>query len=271
MIKKTPERNHRPASRRGSEWRSALVALAGLFMLANGLPASAENNDATLKRTETYAGVLGGVWRSDNQIVDVDGFANWGHPGSIFDYRNTGFVGGGLIGRKLTLGGVPLRIELDGTFGDLSAKTRQLDPLGLDETAEARFRWVTTARAGIEQVIDGATVFATGGLATAGITNSVTDIDFSPDMPPEVDPDDSFHDSSTEIGWVIGGGIETPLTAAWSLRFEGSYVDFGRGTHQVNRSGNNRCGPGNPRRPCSYNVENKLGIVRWAIIYRFGQ
>ena len=271
MIKKTIERNPRAASRRGSEWRHVLVVLPVLFMLANGTPASAESNDAILKWAGTYAGSFGGVWRIDNRIVDVDGFANWGHPGSIFDFGNTGFVGGGLIGKKFTLGSAPLRIELDGTFGDLSAKTRQLDPVGLDETAEARFRWITTVRAGIEQAIDGATVFATGGLTTARIANSVTDIDFSPDMPPEVDPDDSFHDSSTEIGWVIGGGVETPLTAAWSLRFEVSYLDFGRGAHKVNRSGNNRCGPGNPRRPCSYNVENKLGIVRWAIIYRFGQ
>ena len=214
MIKKTIERNPRAASRRGSEWRHVLVVLPVLFMLANGTPASVESNDAILKWAGTYAGSFGGVWRIDNRIVDVDGFANWGHPGSIFDLGNTGFVGGGLIGKKFTLGSAPLRIELDGTFGDLSAKTRQLDPVGLDETAEARFRWITTVRAGIEQAIDGATVFATGGLTTARIANSVTDIDFSPDMPPEVDPDDSFHDSSTEIGWVIGGGVETPLTAA---------------------------------------------------------
>jgi len=271
MIKKTPERDHRPASRHSSEWRHSLVVLPVLFMLANGLPASAESNDATLKWAETYAGVFGGVWRIYSRIVDVDGFANWGHPNSISDFGNTGFVGGGLIGKKFTLGGAPLRIELDGTFGDLSGKTKQLDPIGLDETAETSFRWVTNVRAGIEQTIDETTIFANGGLAIAPIANSVTDIDFFPDMPPEVDPDDSFHDSSTEFGWVIGGGIETPLTAAWSLRFEGSYLDFGGSTHKVNRSGNNRCGPGNPRRACSYNVENKLGIVRWAIIYRFGQ
>ena len=71
-----------------------------------------------------------------------------------------------------------------------------------------------------------------------------------------MDPDDSFHDSSTDIGWVTGLGVEAPLTNAWTLRLEGSYLDFGRRIQHVNRSGNGRCGPGNPRRPCPYNIDN---------------
>ena len=123
--------------------------------------------------------------------------------------------------------------------------------------------------AGIEQSIGIATVFASGGIAAARIENSVTDIDFGPNMPTRMDPDDSFRDGLTETGWVIGLGVEVPLADAWTLRLEASYLKFGRNTHYVNRSGNNRCGPGNPRRPCPYNIENNLGIVRFAIIYRF--
>ena len=77
-------------------------------------------------------------------------------------------------------------------------------------------------------------------------------------------------DGSTEIGWVIGLGVEAPLADAWTLRLGGSYLDFGRSTHYVNRSGDNRCGPEGGRRPCPYNIENNLGILRLAIIYRFG-
>ena len=62
-------------------------------------------------------------------------------PGRFFDYDNARFVGGGLIGQKFTIGGVPLRIEFAGTFGDLSAKTTTLDPGGLDETAASTVRW----------------------------------------------------------------------------------------------------------------------------------
>ena len=265
------ERTPRALFRRGSAWSHMFVVLPILLMLMNGGPANAGSDDAALEWAETYAGGFGGTGRMDNRIVDIDGFANWGHPGSVSDYDNTGFVGGGLIGKKFNLAGAPLRIEFNGMFGHMSARTNRLDPVGLDETAEAKFRWITTMGAGIEHAIEGATVFATGGLATAGIANSVTDIDFAENMPPEVDRDDSFRDNAMEIGWVIGGGIETPLADAWSLRIEASYLDLGRGTHYVNRSANNRCGPGNSQRPCPYNVDNTLGIVRWAIIYRFGR
>ena len=46
-------------------------------------------------------------------------------------------------------------------------------------------------------------------------------------------------------------------------------VDLGRRTYYVNHSANNTCG-GTTRRPCPYDIENRLGIVRAAIIRRFG-
>lgn len=255
----------------GSGWHPAVLALAALLMLANGGPASAGSGDAGLDsvRAGTYAGFFVGFGPMDNRFVDVEGFANWGHPGWIVDYDDAGFVGGVLAGKRFEMGGVPLRIELDGTFGDMSGKTNQLDPEGLDETAELKLRWMATARAGVEHTVGRATLFATGGLAVAGMDRSVIDIDFGRNMPPRVDPDDSFRDRSTEVGWVIGVGVELPLADAWSLRLDGSYLDFGSSTHEVNHSGNNSCGPGNPRRPCPYEFETRLRIVRLVVMYRF--
>ena len=234
----------------------------------NGDPVKAGSEDAAFDFVwaETYAGVFAGYGRMDNRIVDVDGFANWDHPGSDFNYSDDGFAGGVLVGKKFEIGGVPFRIEFDGTLGDMSAETNTLDPESLDETAKAEFRWSVTTRIGLEYTLERAIVFTTGGLAIARIANSVTDIDFNPTC---MDHDDSFRDSSTEIGWVIGVGVETPLADDWTLRLEGSYLDLGSSTYYVNRSGNNSCGPGNPRRPCPYHVENRLGFVRLAIISPF--
>ena len=145
----------------------------------------------------------------------------------------------------------------------------RVDPQGRDETARASLRWATTARVGVERTEGPVTVLFNGGVAVAGIENSVTDIDFFGDMPPRKDPDDSFHDRSTRIGWVLGLGIEAPLGDAWRWRLDGSYLGFGRSTHRVNRSGNNPCGPGGPREACRYRVENHLVILRLAIIRRF--
>ena len=253
------------------------VAIAPRTRAATATTVTIEANKTTVRgenafhRAGTYAGGFIGFGRTDNRIVDVDGFANWGNPGSVLDYDMGGLVGGVLIGKRFDIAAARLRIELDGTFGGLSATSNRLDPEGLDETVKSEFRWISTSRAGIEQPVGPATVFASGGLAAARIENSVTDLDFVPNMLTRMDPDDSFRDRLTKIGWAVGGGLEAPLADDWTLRLEGSYLDLGRKTYYVNNSGNNSCGPGNPRRSCPYNVANVLVIVRLAIIHQFGE
>ena len=285
-MRKNMREHSGSASGRGFMRHLAAVVLPALaMMLASFGPARAEGGAP--HAAGTWAGVFAGMGRADSRIVDVDGFANWGNPGWTVDYSDTGLVGGALIGRRFKVAGTPLRVEIDATFGRLSAKTNRLDPprpaadgvtlIGGDETATAKFRWITTARAGIERPVGRATVFATAGLAAARIDLSVVDLDRSVDpdtgqpTPWAPDPDDSFREGSTEIGWVVGVGLEAPLADSWTLRLDGSYLDFGRETHYVNRSADGRCcGPGSPRRPAAYQLENKVGIVRLALIYRFG-
>lgn len=221
---------------------------------------------------DLYAGAGVGVGRTDSRIVDVDGFSNWGNPGWAVDYDRLGLLGGLLAGRKFQAGGAQLRIEFDGAFGNLSASSNQLDPQGLDETAQSKFRWMATVRAGIERSVESATLFATAGLAAAGIDNSVTDLDRSGLHDPwHLDPDDSFDERSRPIGWTVGVGFEAPLHRAWLLRLEALLLDFGRRNHRVNLSADGRCGPGKPRRPCVYQVEERLAILRLAAIRRFGR
>ena len=238
-----------------------LAALANLCLLASGA-ARAADAGTDFKLGKAYAGMFVGTGLTGNRLVDVDGFANWGNPGSVSEYDDEDFAGGVLAGRQFRFNGLPFRLEFDASVGNLSAKTDRLDPAGLDETAIADYRWVATARAGVEDNLGGATLFASGGLAAARIRNSVTDIDFGRG----VDPDDSFRDRSTHFGWVIGAGVETSVADEWTLRLEGSYLDFGRSTYFVNEFGNNACGPGGPRSACSYRIENSLGIVRVAVI-----
>lgn len=157
------------------------------------------------------------------------------------------------------------------TIGNLEARTNQLDPEGLDETAVAEFQWITMARVGIEKSFGPVTVFATGGMAWARIENSVTAVDFGPNRPTAVDPDDSFRDKSTETGWVAELGAEVQLTEGWMARLEGFHLDFGRNDYHVNHSGNNTCWPEGPRRPYPYKIENELDIFRMVITRRLGR
>ena len=261
------------AFRHGFAWPAAVVALLAVLVLAGTDSVNADGGGADFGRMGSYAGVFAGSGQTGNRFIDVDGFANWGNPGSVVDYDDDGFVGGVLIGKKFEIDGTAFRIELDAAFGDLSARTSKLDPTCPDESAESELRWISTARVGVEEAVGRATVFATGGLAAARITNSVTDIDHRGtclEMQLRLDPDDSFRDTSTEFGWMIGAGVEVLLANAWTLRLDGSYLDFGRDTYYVNRSGDGRCGRDGPRRPCPYQVENRVGIVRLAVIHRFG-
>ena len=216
-----------------------------------------------------YAGCFAGAGAIAARIVDVDGFANWGHPGHSVGYDHAGFVGGALIGRRWDTGGLGFRVELDGTFGRLSATTSRLDPVGLDETALSEVRWVATVRGGVDRPLGGAVVFGSGGLAVARVAESVTDIDYGGGLPPRIDPDDSFIGRAADAGWVVVAGFDVPLGRAWALRLEGAYLDFGGRTYTVNRSGNNRCGPGNANRPCPYDVRARLGLFRWGLVHHF--
>ena len=263
------QKNH-PPRRVASRSLCAGLVMSALLLLTCAGAARAGSEGNPLRWGEPYAGVFAGTRQADHRIIDVEGFANWGKPGWSVEYDRSGFTGGVLAGRKLLGGGLPLRIEVDGMSGGGTAASNLLDPQGLDETVRSEFRWIATARIGIEHPAGPATVFAGGGLALAGIESSVTDIDFAPGVPRHPDPDDSFRDSSLEAGWVFGFGVEAPLAGAWLLRLEGSYFDFGRSTHHVNHSGDGRCGPDGPRRPCPYDIENDLGIVRLAIIRRLG-
>ena len=261
----------RTAVGRSAASRRVVVMSMALLLMAGSAGTCAEDSGTAFNWGRTYAGLFAGSGLAQNQLVDVDGFANWGYPGSLSEYDDQGFAWGALAGSRFDFAGAPLRFEVDATFGGLSASTDRLDPEGRDETAIADYQWLATARAGVEDRLGGVTLFATGGLAAARIDNSVTDIDFFSGMPPRMDPDDSFRDSSTHFGWVIGVGVETALPDSWTLRLEGSYLDFGQSTYHVNRSGDNRCcGSGTPRRPVRYHVENSIGVLRLGLIRTFG-
>lgn len=257
---------------RPSARRRALPAAGVLLALAHGGPAAAADGEPDADRPRHYAGAFVGSGRLHARIVDVDGFANWGNPGAALRYDDVELVGGLLIGRKLDVGGAPVRVEFDAAFGDVLATTNRLDPEGRDETVDLEMQWIVTAAGGLERTLGRATLFATGGLAVAGTASAVTDVDYVPGPPPRFrwDLDDSFREASADVGWMVRVGAEAALSDAWAVRLDGAYLDFGRRSRAVNRSGDNRCGPGGPRRPCAYGVETRFGLARLAIVHRFG-
>ena len=246
-----------------------------LILLITLKPETAKTEDPAeeIERADrnNYFGVFVGTGITKNRHTDVEGFANWGSPGSSVNYDDSEPVGGIIIGRKIYIDETPIRLELDATIGELSAHSDRIDPKDRDETARSKILWLVTTRAGLEEDIGRVTAFVNGGLALGRVSNSVTDIDFAPGHSPWEDPDDSFKDTSTRLGWVLGLGAEMALdeNEDWKMRLDGSYINLGEETYTVNHSGGGRCGPEGPRKPCVYKVDNEVFIVRLAVTRRF--
>ena len=255
----------------GNRRRRRAFASAIVSVLAFAGTAQAQDGSVA----GSYIGAFAGLGSLDVLMTDIDGFSGSnGMPGQTFEYNGTGFAAGVVAGRHFHLGGVRLLFEADGAFGSLPTAARQLDPVGLDETAAAELHWVGSARIGVWKSIGRAGVFVAGGLSVAGISNSFTDLDAGTDGRAQVDPDDSFDARPTRAGWVAGVGVQTPVAGAWNLRFEGLYKDFGETVHQAeNRRGANAgvCGPAGRPSPCRYGFDLRYTHLRLALVRRLGR
>ncbi|MCY3774090.1 MAG: outer membrane beta-barrel protein [Gemmatimonadetes bacterium] len=255
--------------------KSWAFALALVNLMAVAGTAQAQEGSTGSAPAGNYVGAFAGPGALDVRMTDTDGFSgSEGVPGQTFGYDDTGLSAGVLAGRSFHLGRVQFRFEADGAFGGLPTASRQMDPIGLDETAATELHWAGTARIGVRRSLGRFGVFLTGGASVAGISNSFTDLDPGTDGRERVDPDDSFDDRLTRVGWAAGTGIETPVASAWTLRFEGLYMDFGETGHQAeNRLGVNAgvCGPSGLPSPCRYGVDQRFALLRLTLIRSFGR
>ena len=227
----------------------------------------------------TYAGFVVGRGNAMNEITDVDGFAHWYQPNWKTEYSRKDNFAGFVAGHKFSPAGLPLRFEFGLTGGSYRAQSNQLDPNGLDETVRSNFKWISTAQLGFDFPLgDVRTIFFLG-VAAARISHSVTDIDTvcvsgcetdDRKFAKNVDPDDSFATSLTALAPVVSIAVEYPIEQNWSLRFGASYMEFSPSRHFVNRTGNNPCGRGGPRRPCPYDISSRMVSAHLSIIRYFG-
>jgi outer membrane immunogenic protein len=223
--------------------------------------------------TGFYAGVNAGYSLGEDNGANVSGFSDpTGGFGlgpalaagaiPITSYRSSGFLGGGQVGYNWQLAPTwVFGVETDFMGGNVNgSETTVAQPPGFVQnvaTATQKLDWLGTTRARFGYAADNVLFYGTGGVAYGQVENSLNL------TLPTVGPSLFGSDSSTQVGWTAGGGIEYGL-GRWRLRAE--YLHYDLGSHTITTTGSAGIGI-----PASLSVTQKDAgdLVRGAISYKF--
>jgi outer membrane immunogenic protein len=183
--------------------------------------------------TGFYIGINGGGGYStqDQSIAGVDkaGIAavSSGFVPGLIATRGFGGMFGGTAGYNQQFGQFVLGLETDFDWSNIGGSGGQnltLGPFALTTTGSQQLDWIGTLRARSGWLVTPSTLlYATGGLAY-GSVNSATSITL---VTPKVTYVAAADTTSTQVGWVVGAGIEQALFTNWSVKAEYDYVDLG--------------------------------------------
>ena len=126
------------------------------------------------------------------------------------------FVGGGQIGYNWQSGAFVYGLETDIQYVGLSNNVSWGRYTWWEGTGGGDGGYFGTVRARLGYAIDRTLIYITGGLAYGGLnTNPLTG------------------NTTSNVGWTLGGGVEYAFTNNWTAKIEGLYVDTGEETqHQ---------------------------------------
>ncbi len=155
-----------------------------------------------------------------------------------------GGFGGGQIGYNIQRDRIVFGIEADIQGADLAGDAhveavnsswRDIGYVRTDAWAKTNLDWFGTVRARAGYTIANTLIFATGGFAFGGATNSLTQSFYSADPEPPVTLGDAKSSNATLTGYAIGGGIEAALSPSWSIKAEYLRIDLGSTSLATNR------------------------------------
>lgn len=223
----------------------SLLAAGILFALTcEGAYAQAQIAGAPASRwTGWYAGINAGyAWGE----VNASSIYSCPSPSGVDCFTNTdylppvgaagtgslslqGFIGGAQIGRSWQSGALVFGIEADlNSFHLKKTMTKTaFFPLapGSFQTVSvgAETEWLATARGRLGWGLNPAIlIYATAGLALSDVSMSNFTVGNS-----FAEETGASRSKSLRLGWAVGAGVETALSATWSIRTEYLYVDFG--------------------------------------------
>jgi outer membrane immunogenic protein len=187
--------------------------------------------------TGVYLGVNGGYAFGDS---------NWSAPGlgSTGNFSTDGGLFGGTVGANYQWGAFVLGIEADADWANLSGSSSSV-PAGCNMFAcQTQSGWLATVRGRAGYAFDRVLVYGTGGAAFGDIAASSGLLPWN---------------STSQVGWTAGAGIEWAFLPNWTAKVEYLYVNLGSQTCNFANCG----GP-----PTTVSLTEN--IVRAGVNFKFG-
>jgi outer membrane immunogenic protein len=258
---------------------------ASTFALA--AQAEAQSADTAGIRSGPYVGVnagyvLNGKTRFDNTTGDLANnqaaLDNNLRP-SQRTVKGKGFTGGAQVGYNRVLGngtggGLVIGAEADLSYTDIddtdtlvnttnfgALVTSSPTPVTRNNEFSGKLSYLGTVRGRVGYAFDQFMVYGTGGLAYGRVKRSATF--FGPNLP--TTPFFTGSDSSTKVGYAVGGGVEYALPAQpITLRAEYLHYNLGRDRFRLDGVNGGAMIGGYDAR-----VSTSGNLLRAAVNYRF--
>jgi len=206
-----------------------ILATASTVALAGAHEAQAAG--APFSWTGFYIGANAGATGHQAIAEDLNGWGNNGTPpyvGRWFNSSKTTASFGGHAGYSWQMSYFVVGVEADVNYVGSSETFVPPNNLvaagcgGCLVSATNELTWLSTFRGRAGFAVDRLLIYGTAGVAVGQVSNrwgwGFPGFDFS---------DSQFSVNNTQVGYVVGGGIEAMITPNVSIRFEAMHIDLG--------------------------------------------
>lgn len=205
-----------------------LLTALSVVVLAAAFAMSVKADEAIHNWSGLYFGGHVGYGWAETETLTIgrnkDGNVLEGDGGKLAiansSYDADGWFGGAQLGYNVQAGSWVIGVETDYSWADINGSfVYDPDPDKVGKIAGGSVDWLATLRARVGYTFNHALIYGTAGVAFAELSgyvdNFVTDANI-----------ERASASSTETGWVVGGGLEYALTHNISLKGEYLYIRF---------------------------------------------
>jgi outer membrane immunogenic protein len=223
------------------------LLLAGVASLAFGAASSAIAADIPARMPTKAPVYAPAMYNWSGWYIGIQGGYGFGRSSwtdtatglSTGGFDVDGALLGGTLGVNWQTGAWVFGLEGDGSWSNIRGSTT----VNCGIPCETRNNWLATFRGRVGHAFDRFLPYITGGLAAG-----------------DIEAVGIGTQSSTEVGWTVGAGLEWALAGPWTAKVEYLYADLGKMSCSIAV-----CGATG-----TTDVKLDTSIVRAGINYRFG-